>query len=231
MRFRWMLLVVALVLAASAIAGVAQPRLGRSADAPAKTITVTGHGNVTTVPDRASFDFTVKSRAATATAAIGQNGDAAAALAAALKRAGVAADDLQTSQLSLSPRTNENGSEILGYEASTTISAKTSIAKAGSVVDAAVGAGAGSVSGPNLSRSDQDALYRDALKRAVADAHAKAEALAAAGGLTLGGAQSLVEGSIATPLPIAAQKLDFAPTIEPGTQTVDATVTVTYAAG
>src|SRR5436190_5537150 len=175
MRLRWIVLIAGLLLAASAIAGVAQPRFGRSADSPAKTVTVTGHGTVTTVPDRASFDFTVETRAPTASAAIARNGDAAAAVVAALKQAGVAAADLQTSQLSLDPQTNDNGTQILGYAASTTISAKTTIAKAGSVVDAGVGAGASGVSGPNLSRSDQDALYRNALKHAVADAHAKAE--------------------------------------------------------
>ena len=144
-----------------------------------KTITVTGNGSVTTVPDRAGFDFTVETQAATAKAALAQNADAAAAVIAALKNAGIDAADIQTSQVSLSPQTNQDGTEIVGYAASTTVSVKTTIAKAGSLVDAAVGAGADGVSGPNLSLSDQDAQYRAALKNAVADAHAKAQALAA----------------------------------------------------
>jgi uncharacterized protein YggE len=232
LRFRRPFLLALVLLAASAIAGVAQPQIGRSADTPAKTITVSGHGTVTTVPDRASFDFAVETRAQTATAAMTRNGDAAAAIAAAVKGAGVAAADLRTSLVSLMPQTDENGRTITGYIASTTVSAKTTIAKAGGIVDAAVDAGATSVYGPNLSRSDEDALYRKALANAVSDAKEKASALAAAAGLALGGVQSIVEGGGAPqPVPFAAKAADASVAIEPGTQLVAADVTVTYAAG
>jgi uncharacterized protein YggE len=231
MRFRWILLLAGVLLLASAVAGVAQPRFGHAAATTSKTITVTGNGSVTTIPDRAGFDFTVESRASTAKAALAQNSAAAAAVVAAVKNAGVADADIQTSQVSLSPQTNQAGTQIIGYTASNSISVKSTIAKAGSIVDAAVGAGADGVSGPSLSISDQDAQYRDALKKAVAAAHAKAQALADAGGLTLGGVQTIVEGAAQFPVPLA-QKADMSAgvTIQPGTQTVDATVTVTYAA-
>jgi uncharacterized protein YggE len=232
MRLRYALLLAAVLLAASAIAGVAQPQLGRSAAAtPAKTITVSGHGTVTTVPDRASFYFTVDTRAQTAAGALGRNADAAAAVVTALKNAGVTAADIQTSQVYLSPQTNQDGTTIIGYAASTSIVVKTTIAKAGSIIDAAVGAGADGVSGPSLSRSDEDALYQDALKNAVSDARDKAAALASAAGLTLGGAQTVVEGGGQTPIPLAAgAKADSSVAIEPGTQTIEANVTVTYSA-
>jgi uncharacterized protein len=232
-RFRWALPLAVLLLAASALAGVAQPRFARSAETPAaKTITVSGHGTVTTVPDRAGFDFTVETRAATAAAALAKNADAAAAVVQAAKAAGVAAADLQTSQVSLSPQTSPDGTTILGYIASTSVSTTIAIPKAGALVDAAVRAGADNVSGPYLSRSDEDALYNDALKSAVANAKQKAAALAAAGGLSLGGVQTIVEGSAApVPLPFAGAKAaDGTVSIEPGSQTIDATVTVTFAA-
>lgn len=232
MRLRYALLLAAVLLAASAIAGVAQPQLGRSAAAtPAKTITVNGHGTVTTVPDRASFSFTVDTRAQTAAGALGRNADAAAAVVAALKNAGVTPADIQTSQVYLSPQTSENGTSIIGYAASTSVAVKTTLGKAGSIVDAAVGAGADGVSGPSLSRSDEDALYRDALKNAVSDAGDKAKVLASAAGLTLGGAQTVVEGGAQTPIPFAAgAKADSSVAIEPGTQTIEANVTVTFSA-
>jgi uncharacterized protein len=235
MRLRYALLLAAVLLAASAIAGVAQPQLGRSAaktaTTPAKTITVSGHGTVMTVPDRASFYFTVDTRAQTAAGALGRNADSAAAVVAALKNAGVTASDIQTSQVYLSPQTNQDGTTVIGYAASTSIVVKMTIAKAGSIIDAAVGAGADGVSGPSLSRSDEDALYRDALKNAVSDAKDKATALASAAGLTLGGAQTVVEGGGQTPIPFAAgAKADSSVAIEPGTQTIEANVTVTYAA-
>ena len=235
MRLRSILLLAGVLLAAAAVAGVAQPRLGKAADTTApKTITVTGNGSVDVVPDQAGFEFTVDTKAATAKAALAQNANAAAAVVAAIKDAGVAAADIQTSQVSLSPQTNENGTEITGYDASTTVSVTSAIAKAGTIVDAAVGAGADGVSGPSLSLSDQDAQYRAALKLAVANALAKAQTLASAGGLSLGGVQTIVEGSAPSPIVWGAAKA--APTaggvaIEPGTQSVDATVTVTYEAG
>jgi uncharacterized protein len=231
MRFRSVALLAACLLAASALAGVAQPGLGRSAPAsgPGRTITVTGLGTVTTVPDQASFDLTVETRAASAAAALVRDADAADAVAAAVKKAGVAPADLQTSQVSLSPQTNESGTDVIGYVASDTVTVATSIARAGAVVDAAVGAGATGVSGPALSRSDVDALTGEALRLAVADAHAKAAALAEAAGVTLGGAQSIAEGQDATPVPADRYSAAASPTIEPGAQTIDATVTVAYA--
>jgi len=234
MRLRWALLLAAVLLAASAIAGVAQPRLGRSAGTtPApRTITVSGDGTVTTVPDRASFSFTVEGRAQTAAAAIAKASDAASSVAAAVKSAGAAPADIQTSQVSLSPQTTQDGATIIGYVASNTISVTSAIGKAGTIVDAAVRAGSDGVSGPSLSRSDATSLYKDALRNAVADAKDKAAALAAAAGLTLGGVQSIEEGSSQPPVMWAAAKADAGPVpIEPGTQSITANVTVTYSAG
>jgi uncharacterized protein len=230
-RLRWILFLSALLLVASAVAGIAQPRFGRAADTPVKkTITVTGNGTVTTVPDRAAFDFSVTTQAATAKAALAKNADEAAAVIAALKNADIAAADLRTGQVALNPQFNQAGTDVVGYIATNTVNAKTTIAKAGSVVDAAVNAGANGVSGPSLSRSDSDALYRNALKDAVADAGKKAKALAEAAGLTLGGVQVIVEGAQASPpMPFAAKDAVASGTpIEPGTQTIEAAVTVTY---
>jgi uncharacterized protein YggE len=232
-RFRWILPLALLLLAASAIAGVAQPHFGHSATSvPAtKTITVTGNGTVTSVPDRAEVGFSIETRAKTAAGALAQNADEASKVIAALKAAGVAAADIQTSQVSLSPQTTPDGLTIVGYSASNSISVRSAIGAAGKLIDTAVAAGATSVSGPSLSLSDLSGLYRDALKKAVADAKLKAQALADSAGLSLGGVQTIVEGAGATPLPMAG-KLDAGSStpIEPGTQDVQATVTVTFAA-
>jgi uncharacterized protein YggE len=232
MRFRWILFLAGLLLVASAIAGVAQPRFGHSTTTapPAKTITVTGNGSVTTVPDRATFGFTIETRAKTATAALAQNSDDATAVIAALKGAGVTAANLQTSQVSLMPQTSQDGTTILGYVASNSVTVRTGLDRAGKVVDAAVGAGANGVSGPSLDVSDQSTLYRDALHKAVDDAKLKAQSLADAAGLSLGAAQSIAEGGSASPLPIADKMSAAGAPIEAGTQEIQASVTVTYAA-
>jgi uncharacterized protein YggE len=104
------------------------------------------------------------------------------------------------------------------------------IADAGDVIDAAVGAGANQVYGPNLLASDQDAAYRNALKAAVAEARAKAETLATAAGMKLGRITAIAESG-ATPQPVfaASDTLEKAAPIEPGTQMIQATVSVTFA--
>jgi uncharacterized protein YggE len=232
MRMRWILFLAGLLLVASAIAGVAQPHFGHSATtAPAgKTITVSGDGSVTAVPDRATFSFSIETRAKTASAALAQNSADAAAVIAALKNAGVTSANIQTSQVSLNPQTSQDGTTIVGYAASNGVTVRTALASAGKIVDAAVGAGANGVSGPSLDVSDQTSLYRDALHKAVDNAKLKAQALADATGLSLGAVQSVTEGGSATPFPITDKMSAAGAPIEAGTQQIQASVTVTYAA-
>jgi uncharacterized protein YggE len=214
---------------AAALAGVAQPHFARSADTPAaKTITVSGTGSVETVPDRATVSFTVTSNADTAKAAMAANATAAQKVADALRPGA----KLQTSGIGLSPRYDDSGQKLLGYTASTTLTADAEVAKIGGLIDAGVAAGADGISGPSFTRTDTDALYRDALKDALTDAKAKAQALAAGSGLTLGEIKTISEGAQSSgPQPLyAAAGKDAAVPIEPGTQTIEAVVTVTYAA-
>jgi uncharacterized protein len=225
--------VAALVAVAVALAGVGLPERarGQEADGGQRSISATGSGTVNAVPDRAQFSFGVQSQARTASAAI-QAADAALhRIVAALRQAGVPAADIQTEQLSLSPRTNDEGVEILGYTAVSSVSVRVrDLDRAGAVVDAAVGAGANQVYGPSLVRSNQDALYRNALRAAYADARAKAQALADAAGVQLGAMTSTVEGGGGA-IPLAAGRMEDAKaaSIEPGTQEIQATVTVTFA--
>jgi uncharacterized protein YggE len=225
--------VASLALVVAALGGVARPEAAQSADeATPAGLTVTGLGSVRTVPDRASFSFGVETQAATARAALTQNAAEAKKLLDALRAAGIAAADLQTSQVSLNPRTDERGTGIVGYSAITTVTATLrDLSRAGAVVDAAVDAGANTVSGPSLTRGDTDAQYRQALRLAYADASTKAEALAAAAGKTLGAVTAIVESSSGS-VPYAVAKDAAASTaveIAPGTQSVDAVVTVTFA--
>lgn len=226
-------LALPLALAAAALALVAYAGVGRPAaargDAPAPaaaSVTVTGHGDVTAVPDRATISAGVRTVAATATAALAANDAAAARVAAALKRAG--GTDLQTQEVSLSPQITRG--RVTGYVAQNIVSAESAIADAGRLIDAAVAAGANTVDGPSLSVAGRDALYRQALQRAVADARAKAQALAQAGGFAVGRVLSVTEQS-SEPVPLAAGARAAAPStpVEPGTQDITADVQVSFA--
>lgn len=236
MRLARIAVAAMLVLGAAAFAGVGLPEPAQSqspTDEPDRnTITANGAGVVTTVPDRAAFSFGVQSEGRTAAAALAANDADMRRVVAALRGAGVAAADIQTQNVSLSPRTSEDGGEILGYTAVNSVSAQIrNLDRAGAVIDAAVGAGANQVSGPSLFRGDQTQLYRQALRAAVADARASAQTLAEAADLTLGRVVAVTETG-GGPVPLAAAGRDAAASvaIEPGTQDVHATVSVTFAA-
>lgn len=228
----------AVLFAAAAIAGVGRPGPANGASGTTTTttqrlVTASGHGTVTAVPDQAVVSAGVSTRAATAQAALAQNADQMQRVIAALKNAG--GTDVQTQEVSLYPQTNDQGG-VTGYSAQNSVSAKAAVAKAGALVDAAVAAGANTIDGPSLAVSDQDALYRDALERAVADARAKADALAHAGGFTVGPVFSVAENAAgpqpmwnAAAVPSAAK--DATTPVEPGTQDVTADVTVSFEIG
>jgi uncharacterized protein YggE len=235
MKLARIAMIAAAGVAIAAFAGVFQPSGARSApaaDTSSGGITVLGTGSANVTPDRASFAFGAVSQAATANAALTASSQSVARVIAALKKAGVAQADIQTSDVSLSPRMNDNGNAIVGYTASNTVTANVrKIGDAGDIVDAAVGAGANQVYGPNLLASDQDAAYRNALKAAVAEARTKAETLATAANSTLGKITAIVEGGGAMPMPIAVGAKDSSVPIEPGTQKIEAAVSVTFAFG
>ena len=221
-------LAAAAVVAVAAFAGVGRPEAARGDVASPDTVTTTGHGVVTVVPDEASVSAGVHTQAASAASALAQNAQLMSSVVAALKAAG--GSDLQTQQVSLYPQTNDQN-QVTAYVADNSVSAKTKIARAGALIDAAVAAGANTVNGPTLDVSDRDARYRDALGKAVVDARAKAAALARAGGFGVGQVSSVTEqASSDAPVPVyeaAAAKSNATP-IEPGTQDVTADVTVTF---
>ena len=234
-RFRTILLVAGVLLVAAAIAGVAQPHLGRSATpTTGSTITVTGNGTVDSTPNQASFDFGVTTNGATAAEALSRNSAQARAIIDALKKAGIPSSDIQTTQVSLWPQTTSNGLKITGYQASNSVNVTAALGKSGALVDAAVGAGANNVDGPSLDTADKTSLYNQALDKALGDAKQKAQAIADAAGLTLGTALKVREGG--SPAPILygdalGARPAAAPPIEAGTQKIQASVTVTYSAG
>ena len=233
MKLARIALLAAAGVAVAAFAGVFQPSGAHSAPADTSSggITVLGTGFTNVTPDRASFAFGTVSQATTASAALAASSQSVTRVIAALKKAGVTQADIQTADVSLSPRMNNNGDEIVGYTASNTVTATIKkIGDAGDVVDAAVAAGANQVSGPNLVASDQDAAYRSALKSAVAQARAKGETLAGAANATLGKITAMVEGGGIVPLPATGARESIAP-IEPGTQRIEASVSVTFALG
>jgi uncharacterized protein YggE len=224
-----LLLLAAAGFAVVALAGaIGLPDLAGAQDAaPAEdSITVSGVGSVTAVPNESQMSFGVETRAATAQAAVAANADAMRRVLNAVRRAG--GRHLATQWVSVYPVSGENGT-VDGYSASNSVSAVSDVEDAPALLDAAVEAGANQVSGPGLSSSNAEELYRQALAKAIIEARERAQVLARAAGRSVGDITAIVEGSAAMPLPYAERaSLDAATPIVPGEQETTATVSVTF---
>jgi uncharacterized protein YggE len=145
----------------------------------------------------------------------------------ALRQAG--AREIATQWVSVYPFTRGDGT-IEGYSASNSVSAVSDVDDAAGLIDAAAEAGANQISGPGLSSSNAEELYRQALAKAVADARLRAEVLAKAAGRSLGEITTIVEGGAATPVPYAERAaLDAGSTpIVQGQQETSASISVTF---
>jgi len=224
-------LAVPALLAVVALAGAVgpQPEAAEAQEPAAEqpdTVTVSGVGSVESVPDQAQMSFGVETRGQTARAAVAANAEAMQKVIAALRKAG--AREIATQWISVWPVMREEN-VISGYSASNSVSATADVDAAAGLIDAGVEAGANQVSGPGLSRSGAEKLYRSALSKAVADARERAEILAKAAGRTLGEITSISESG-ATPVPYAERAaLDAASTpVVPGQVETTATISVTF---
>jgi uncharacterized protein YggE len=210
------------------------------------TIRVSATGETRTPPDRAWADFGVETEAATASQAADQNARKMEAVITALVRAGVARENVRTSDFNVFPvhaatRDGTGEPRIRGYRASNVVTAQTDdVRRVGPLVDAALAAGANRINGVRFGMRDpdraRDVALRDALRRARAEAAVLAEGM----GVQLGRVLD-VSTSTAPPMPpfpvayrMQAQMADAtasATPIEPGQQTVHATVTVVFEIG
>jgi len=222
-------LAAGLVLVAAALAGALRPEGAAAVDpVPATdTVTVSGVGSVAAVPDRAQISAGVETRAATARAALQANATAMAKVIDALEARG--GKDVTTQTVSLSTAFDQNGQPD-GFVATNVATAETTLAGAGALIDAAVAAGANTISGPMLSRSDAEALYRQALEEAVADAKDRAAILAKAAGRALGRVTAMVESGASDGAVFAKAEAarDATTPVVSGEQETTASVSVTY---
>lgn len=200
-------------------------------------LNVTGQGESRTAPDLAEIQLGVTSQADSAAAAMEQNAGQQTAVIEALKGAGIAPEDIQTSGLNLSPRMEypENGAPTInGYEATNMVSVRvTDIPKLGEVLDAIVAAGANQINGISFQREEAGEAEDEARRAAVEDARHKAEVLAEAAGLSLGPVIVMRDAPVAEgpgPMMMRAEAARDASTpVEAGELSVSAQVQVEYA--
>jgi uncharacterized protein len=220
-------LAAVLILGVAALAGVGRPEAAGGADTDASAgITVTGTGQVSSVPDEAEFSLGVSTEGNTARSALAANSEQMQRLIDALKAAGMSRADIRTQDVSVGRDYDDHG----GYTARNSVSVTIrDLDRAGAVLDAASRAGANEIYGPSLTRANRSDLEANALKAAYANARDRAEALADAAGVSLGKVTAITEQppSGGEYMPMLAKR-DAAAPIEPGREQIAASVTVTF---
>lgn len=221
------------------------PQNARAADEEGSVkehrITVAGMGRVTLRPDIADVRLGVSVTRPTVTAARQTAAEQMTKVLAAIKGSGVADADVATSVLSLQPAYDDKPTSgrphITGYTFSNVVTVTVrDLESIGRIVDGAIAAGATSAEDISFRVEKQTAAERQARDAAMADARAKADALAAAAGLTIRGVASINEtaGPIPYGTPVrdemafARQAASMPTPIQPGTNEVTVTVTVGY---
>jgi hypothetical protein len=199
------------------------------------TVTVTGSGSVTVIPDTMTLQIGATTNAASAATALERNDAEVARLETVLRASGVPSSGLQTSNLELSANTNAHG-KVTGYQASDQLTVVShQLAKAGAVIDAAAHAVGNDVqiNGIAFSRANLAPFERAARVAAMRQAAADASALASAAGARLGGIVKVTdELPPAPPVGVRMAAAAASPTsvpIQRGTTTVSAQVQVVYA--
>lgn len=204
------------------------------------TITITGDGKVTGIPDIASVNVGMTTEKRQVADAQKENSQKFNKLLEDLKKLGIKKEDIQTADYRINPvydYSPERGSVIKGYEVAQSVRIKIrDLDKVGEVLAVAGQGGANQVSGISFTIDDPEKLRQEAREEALLNAKQKAEALARISGVTLGKIVSFSEyGGEPTPYPVYALSKEVIggpevapPSIERGSLDITITATVSY---
>jgi len=205
------------------------------------TITVSGTGTVSTLPDEAVIQIAVESSATTAAAALDENSKQTQKVLARLKADGVPDSAIETTNVAVYPNRNYDPKTgqgtVTSYQATNSVNVTlTDFKLIGQVFAAAAEAGANNMSGPTWQLSENSQAETEALNKAATNARSKADALAAAEGVAVGQVLILDETSASPISPVynqstaggAASPSVSPPPVNPQNIDVTASVSVTY---
>ena len=207
-------------------------------------LTLSAEGKSTRTPDLAVFSAGVTTQGNTAGEAMSANAAAMTRVIAALKRAGVADKDIQTSSINLNPVYGQpvmgpngqvvNEPRIVGYQAVNMVTVRArDIKNFGKVLDALVASGANQISGPSFQMSDPSTAQDEARLGAMKAARTRADLYARAAGLRVVRIVSISEGGYNPPQPkyamMEARSADAASTpVQAGEVEAQVSVTVQF---
>ena len=224
-------------LFAIALASPVMAQTSGPTGAPLQPSIVThGQATVTARPDRAYVTIAAESRSRNSAEAQKQNAAAMAAVLQKLEQAGVPKDAIRTVGYELQPEFDyANGRQTFkGYLARNTVEVRLDdIDRVGLAIDAAATGGATTITGIRFDVRNRAALERDALRQAVADARARADAAAAGANATIDRIMRIEEEVHYEPprpmMRMAAQAVerDVATPVEPSTIEIQSRVTLT----
>lgn len=188
-------LAVGAILPAARVVNAQQPASGASLP---RTITVVGEGKVKVEPDIARVTIGVDVMRPTVKEASAANKELIDAVLAALKEAGVASEDMQTSGFSVyAERFGPSGplpEDEVNYRVTNNVSLVVrDLTKVGDVLDAAIEAGANNIYGVEFALDDPNTVESEARAKAIDDAKAKAAELAELNDVELGQVISVSE--------------------------------------
>jgi uncharacterized protein len=231
----------ALALAITALAALP----AHAADEPTPRIIVSGEGSASAAPDMALISLTVLREAATAREALDANNAAMGEVLAAMKTAGIAEKDLQTSGFSIQPKyvypdpdktDQPQEPKIVGYTVNNTLGVRVrDLTKLGAIIDQSVTLGVNQGGEITFTKDDPSPILEEARKNAVKDALAKAKTLTSAAGVATGRILEISEQSFQPqPIPMMraelamAKSADAAVPVAAGENTYRVNVNVTF---
>ena len=204
------------------------------------TLSLTGTGQVERAPDMAFISVGVNVEGKTASEAMKDQAKRMNGVFSALKEAGIADKDMQTGNISLSPRYDyskrEGAPRLIGYQASNQVNVIVrDLDELGDALDAVVSAGGNTINSVSFGVDDSSEALKAARTAAVKDATTKAELYAAAAGYRVSRIITMSEGGgyNPSPMPMMARAsmdmMESAPTpIAAGEVSFSAQMNVTF---
>ena len=172
-------LVLAAALAFGATTMTASAQTAATVASDGTLLSVSVQAEAKRVPDIATLSAGVVTQAADANAALRANAEEMTKVVAAIKAAGIAERDIQTSGVNLNPQYRYAGNQppaITGDQASNNVNLTVrNIGKLGKILDALVATGANQVSGPSFDVDDKESAYDEARRSAIDKAQKRAE--------------------------------------------------------
>ncbi|HEY3888137.1 MAG TPA: SIMPL domain-containing protein [Caulobacteraceae bacterium] len=191
------------LLASTAVVARAQGAADPARMFDATTLSLSAHGETKVVPDEATITLGVQTQAPVAAQAMAANAERMTQVTAALRRAGIADKDIQTSNLNLSPQyvyATDQPAKLTGYKASNDVTIRVEdLSRLGPVVDAVTAAGANQINGISFGLKDSRVAEDESRLAAVKALRAKADLYAGATGYHVARLVSLSEGGGSQP--------------------------------